>query len=128
MKDIGLEPGAGTGKGTYLSYTIGFCMALILTLFAFASVMFHWFSGTAVIVAIVIAAVIQVCVHLSFFLHMNHASTPRWNIIVFAFAMIVIAIVIAGSLFIMYTADQRMMPGMAASAENSARDGSTMLM
>ena len=50
---------------------------------------------------------------------MNHASTPRWNIIVFAFAMIVIAIVITGSLFIMYTADQRMMPGMAASMNTS---------
>lgn len=115
MKDLGAEPGAGTGKGTYLSYTIGFCLALTLTLFAFASVMYDWFSGTALVIAIVTAAVIQVCVHLSFFLHMNHASTPRWNIIVFAFAMIVIAIMITGSLFIMYTADQRMMPGMAVS-------------
>ena len=117
MKDIGQGP--GTAKGTYLSYTIGFFLALALTLFAFANVMLNWFSGTAVIIAIVTAAVIQLCVHLSFFLHVNHASTPRWNIIVFAFAMIVIAIIITGSLFIMYTANQRMMPGITVSTEAS---------
>ena len=67
MKDIGVEPGAGTGKGTYLSYTVGFCLALTLTLFAFASVIYDWFSGTAVIIAVVTARLFRFAYIFPFF-------------------------------------------------------------
>jgi cytochrome o ubiquinol oxidase operon protein cyoD len=117
MKDlekIGHEPGSKAGPGSYKSYTLGFALALILSLFSFACVMLGLLPRSEVIIAIVAAAILQVCVHLFFFLHMSRSSTPRWNIIVFAFAMIVIAILIGGTVWIMYSADQQMIPGSGA--------------
>jgi cytochrome o ubiquinol oxidase subunit IV len=114
LKEISHEPGSKAGPGSYKSYTLGFAFALLLSLFSFASVMFGLLPPSKIIIAIVAAAILQVCVHLSFFLHMSRSSTPRWNIIVFAFAMIVIAILIGGTVWIMYSGDQQMMPGSGA--------------
>jgi cytochrome o ubiquinol oxidase operon protein cyoD len=110
MNNPGRESGEGIARGSFASYTMGFVLALLLSLFAFSCIMLHLFSTATLLFVIVAAAVAQILVHLSFFLHMNHASTPRWNIIVFGFAMIVIAILIGGSMWIMLTANHQMMP------------------
>lgn len=99
------EPAAGN-----FSYTTGYVLALMLTGFSFACVLFHIVSTRWVFTALIIAALIQVYVHLAFFLHLNSRSTPRWNLIVFGFAMIVIAILVGGSIWIMASANQKMMP------------------
>jgi cytochrome o ubiquinol oxidase operon protein cyoD len=104
------EPGSGTGEGNFFSYSLGYIFALLLTLFAFGCVLLHRVTTHWIFPAIVIAAIAQIYVHLSFFLHMGRHSTPRWNIIVFAFAMIVIAILIGGSIWIMASANHQMMP------------------
>jgi cytochrome o ubiquinol oxidase operon protein cyoD len=110
MKDLNVEPGSGTGQGSFFSYTTGLVLALVLSAIAFATVMLRPFSPPVILPVILAAAIAQVVVHLVFFLHMNRASTPRWNIIVFAFAMVVITILIGGSIWIMFTANGQMMP------------------
>lgn len=110
MADQRHEPGSGTGEGNFLSYSLGYILALLLSLLAFGSVLLHLIPETWVFPGIVGAALAQIYVHLSLFLHMGRRSTPRWNIIVFAFAMIVIAILIGGSIWIMASANQQMMP------------------
>ncbi len=46
-------------------------------------------------------AVTQLLVQLLFFLHLGRESKPRWNLIVLAFAVMVVVIVVFGSLWIM---------------------------
>jgi cytochrome o ubiquinol oxidase operon protein cyoD len=105
-------PAQDIGQGDFPSYTVGLVLAIVLTLAAFGCVMLHLFSTEITITAIFIAAVLQLGVHLVFFLHLNSSSTPRWNRVVFAFAVIVVMILIGGSVWIMFAADHNMMPQM----------------
>lgn len=105
------EPGSGTGEGSFFSYSLGYVLALLLSFVSFGCVMLHVIPGRFVFIALIAAALTQVYVHLHFYLHMGRNSTPRWNIIVFAFAMIVIAILVGGSIWIMASANHQMMPG-----------------
>jgi cytochrome o ubiquinol oxidase operon protein cyoD len=57
-------------------------------------------------------AVTQIGVHLVYFLHMNTSSSQSWNMAAFVFTLVVVAIVVAGSLGVMYHLDTNMMPGM----------------
>ena len=58
---------------------------------------------------IAILAVVQVVVHLRFFLHLDLKSTPRENVLALAFAVVLICIMIGGSLWIMLDLHERMM-------------------
>ena len=57
-------------------------------------------------------AVAQILVHLYYFLHMNASSEQRWNVMAFVFTVIVVAIVVAGTLWVMHNANILMMPNM----------------
>ncbi|WP_116439340.1 cytochrome o ubiquinol oxidase subunit IV, partial [Klebsiella pneumoniae] len=54
-------------------------------------------------------AVIQVIVHLVYFLHMNTSSEERWNLVALLFTAMIIGIVVVGSLWIMYNLNINMM-------------------
>ncbi len=87
--------------GTIKSYTIGFVGSLILTLVAYFLVTQHVFEGWETVFAIVGLALIQLIVQLLFFLHLGRESKPRWNMLVFLFMAIIVAILVFGSLWIM---------------------------
>ncbi|MCY6380907.1 cytochrome o ubiquinol oxidase subunit IV [Hoeflea prorocentri] len=94
---------------TYRSYLTGFILALILTAIPFALV---WTGAMAVgttLVIIAIAAVVQMLVHMYFFLHLNLRTTPRENLLALAFAAVLIFIMVGGSLWIMFDLHHRMM-------------------
>ena len=91
------------------AYLTGFALAVILTLFSFGLVAFNPFERTTTLLLIALAAVIQIGVHLHFFLHLDPDTTPRWNLIAIAFASILILIMVGGSLCIMFDLYQRMM-------------------
>ncbi len=104
------ETGAAFAQGSFGSYTLGLVLALVLTGAAFGCVMLHAFPPRILWLVVIAAAVLQIGVHLTFFLHLTRASTPRWNVAVFAFAVLIIAIIVAGSLWIMAGASRNMMP------------------
>ena len=60
------------------------------------------------LIIIGVAAVIQVLVHLRYFLHLDSASTPRDNLLAIVFAAILIFIMVGGSFFIMFDLYHRM--------------------
>ena len=93
--------GAGESHGSYRSYVIGFVISVILTAAAFWAVMRPGMSHTAIVSTIIALAVVQILVHLIFFLHLNASSDQRWNVTAFAFAVLVVVIMIVGSLWIM---------------------------
>jgi cytochrome o ubiquinol oxidase operon protein cyoD len=114
-----LAEGAGhdgdAAHGSVRSYVIGFGLSVVLTAIPFALVMSGAFAaGTAVSAAIALG-VVQIVVHLVYFLHMNSASGRSWNMAALVFTMIVLAILIAGSLWVMHNLDVNMMPGMMPS-------------
>ncbi|HUX51130.1 MAG TPA: cytochrome o ubiquinol oxidase subunit IV [Spirochaetia bacterium] len=100
---------AGAGHGTAKSYIWGFVLSIILTVIPFAIVMTSHMSHVAIVVTIVIFAVIQILVHLVFFLHMNTSSEQRWNLVAFVYTVILLGILVGGSIWIMVHLNANMM-------------------
>lgn len=94
---------------THRAYLTGFVLALILTAIPFAVVWAGLLPAGGAISVIVVAALIQVFVHLHYFLHLNLRTTPRENLLALAFAVVLIFIMVGGSLFIMFDLHFRMM-------------------
>jgi len=94
---------------THRVYLTGFVLALILTAIPFALVWAGVLPAGATVVVIVVAAIIQVFVHLHYFLHLNFTTTPRENLLALAFAAVLIFIMVGGSIWIMFDLHQRMM-------------------
>jgi cytochrome o ubiquinol oxidase operon protein cyoD len=89
-------------------YATGFVLALVLTVIPFGLVVAGILPPFATLVIIAILAVIQVVVHLRYFLHVGQ-STPSENLLALAFAALLIFIMIGGSLWIMLDLNARMM-------------------
>ena len=90
------------------SYLIGFVLAVILTAIPFYVVMTQALPPQRALLVIGIAAILQVLVHLRFFLHLNFASTPKENLLAIVFAAVLIFIMVGGSFWIMFDLHTRM--------------------
>ncbi len=101
----------GAAHGSYGSYLIGFLLSIVLTAVPFILVMTRVMSGAALVVTVGVFALVQIGVHLVFFLHLNRSSEQRWNVIVFAYTVVVLAILVGASVWIMYHLNANMMPG-----------------
>ena len=56
--------------------------------------------------------VVQIVVHMVFFLHMNFHSEGGWNMLALIFTLVLVFITLAGSLWVMISLNNNMMPGM----------------
>lgn len=93
-------------------YVIGFVLSIILTVIPFWLVMGEVLDSTTLTVGLIIVfAVAQIFVHMIYFLHMNRKSEGGWTVLALIFTVIVLAIAIAGSIWVMYHLDTNMMPG-----------------
>jgi cytochrome o ubiquinol oxidase operon protein cyoD len=88
--------------GSVRSYSIGFGLSVILTLLAYVIAAKQLTNGWALIYALAALAVTQLFVQLVFFLHLSRQSQARWNLVVLAFAGMVVFILVFGSLWIMH--------------------------
>lgn len=64
----------GASHGSLKSYIIGFVLSVILTVIPFVMVMSGTASYTTTLLTVVGLAVVQIVVHLVYFLHMNTSS------------------------------------------------------
>ncbi|MXV44173.1 cytochrome o ubiquinol oxidase subunit IV [Saccharibacter sp. 17.LH.SD] len=99
----------GESHGSVGSYITGFVLAVILTVASFATVLTHAFSFWTTLVVMSILAVVQIFVHLVFFLHMNTSSKQRWNLMTFAVTALTVLILVCGSLFVLWNTQMHMM-------------------
>ncbi len=99
----------GMSRGTLTSYLTGFILALILTAIPFAMVMSGAFAPAATIFAIFGAGVVQIVVHLHYFLHLDTSSAARWNVAALIFTILILTLFAGGTLWIMWTLNYRMM-------------------
>lgn len=92
------------------SYLIGFVLSVLLTVLAFYFTGSDWVWGPSIPVALSVLAVAQIGVHLAFFLHLTTAPDSVNNSLALAFGTLIVALVIGGTLWIMYHMNQNMPP------------------
>lgn len=94
---------------TIKPYLIGLALAVLLTAIPFGLVAAGSLPRQTTLIVIAVLAVIQILVHLTFFLHIDFKTTPRENLVALAFAVVLICIMVGGSLWIMFDLYHRMM-------------------
>ncbi len=99
----------GASHGSVKSYMIGFILSIILTGIPFWMVMDGGASKATILGVVLVCAVVQVLVHLVYFLHLDSKSEGGWNLVAMVFAAIIILIIVVGSLWIMWNLNYNMM-------------------
>lgn len=102
----------GAAHGSLRSYVTGFLLSVVLTAVPFGLIMWGAAPSATAIPICICLAVAQILVHLVYFLHMNGSSSQTWNVAAFVFTLVVVAILVVGSLWVMYHLNANMMPGM----------------
>lgn len=88
--------------GTLKGYLTGFVLSIILTAIPFWLVMGQVFSSTLLtVVLVLVLGVIQLYVHLVYFLHMDSATEGGWQLMALSFTLILLVIVLVGSIWVM---------------------------
>lgn len=105
--------GDGHAHGSLRGYLVGFGLSVVLTAIPFWLVMSGALdSNRATAIAIMLIAVVQIIVHMVYFLHMNSRSEGGWTMMALIFTLILVGITLTGSLWVMYHLNTNMMPGM----------------
>lgn len=114
------DPHAGHGDGhhavaelphaTMRDYVIGFVLSAILTAVPFWLVMTMPLSPGLTAAVIMGFAVVQIIVHMVFFLHMTSKAEGGWSMLSLIFTITVVFIMLAGSLWVMHHLNTNMMP------------------
>jgi cytochrome o ubiquinol oxidase operon protein cyoD len=95
--------------GNLRAYVVGLGLAVVLTLIPFRTVMGQAVSREVAVWAIVVCAAVQMAVHLVFFLHLNRRPEQQWYRVALTFTVLVIAILVVGTLWIMTHLNHNMM-------------------
>lgn len=91
------------------TYLIGFTLAVLLTLIPFALVARGALPLVPTLVVIAILALIQMAVHLHYFLHLDLSAEHRYNLLTLAFAAVIILLMAGGTIWVLYNLHYRMM-------------------
>ncbi len=105
--------GDAPAHGSRREYIIGFLLSVVLTAIPFGLVMTGVIADPRLTAGIVmVSAVVQIVVHMIYFLHMNTKSENGWTLMALIFTVVLVGITIAGSLWVMYHMNLNMMPQM----------------
>lgn len=106
--------------GSFKSYVTGFVLAVILTVIPFWLVMGKWFDQSSTTGLVLLGfAVVQIVVHMVYFLHMNTKSEGGWSMLALIFTVMLVIITLGGSLWVMYHLNHNMMPAMTPVMQES---------
>ncbi|MCR5857518.1 cytochrome o ubiquinol oxidase subunit IV [Mesorhizobium sp. J428] len=101
----------GHAHGSLRGYLIGFFLSVVLTAVPFWLVMGEVLDSKQLTGFIVMAlAVVQIVVHMVYFLHMDTRSEQGWTMMALIFTLIVVVIALSGSLWVMYHLNTNTMP------------------
>ena len=139
-----MKPTSGENQPVIATYLTGFVLALLLTLLAFGLVIVERgcslgsidklrgiFPSGEVIVGemppwliiggVIVLAILQISVHLRYFLHLSFGSPQNWNLQAILFALFIIIIMVGGTLWIMNDLKGHMMLGSPGEAPINRR-------
>lgn len=90
------------------TYTVGYLLALGLTALAFVAMTTPLLSPSTALAAALTLGIMQVGVHLRYFLHLGEGdSAERWAALLFS--LVIAGIMVAGSLWVVGDLNARMM-------------------
>ena len=95
---------------SYLSYTVGLGLAVLLTILSFVVSQTNLLWPPGIPVGLVVLAFAQIGVHLVFFLHIGTGPDHTNNVVALAFGMFIVFLVITGSIWIIANLNSNMMP------------------
>ena len=111
--DAGHGDGDGAPHSTLKGYLTGFVLAVILTAIPFWLVMGKVFDRSLMTAIVILAiGVVQIVVHMIYFLHMNGKAEGGWTMLALLFTLVLVVITLSGSLWVMYHLNYNMMPSM----------------
>jgi len=112
--DAAHEHHDGEGAQVHFSlrgYVVGFALSVILTAIPFWLVMAKVIPSATVTGMVLVAfAVVQILVHMVFFLHLDARSEGGWNLLSIMFTLFLVVILLAGTLWVMHHMNTNMMP------------------
>ena len=96
--------------GSVKSYVVGFILSVVLPGSPFVLVMKGDFSKVTTLWSVIILGLIQIWVHLKYFLHLNFVTDEgRANTFSFLFSALIIFMVVGLSIWIIYESNAMMM-------------------
>ncbi len=108
MTEIHTEP-SSTGHVSLGKYVVGFALAMILTLVSFGIAIAGVTPKYIAVIGLVIAAVLQILVHLHYFLHLDRSKDNMWNMVSIVFTALIVLVFIAGTVWVIFTLNSRLM-------------------
>jgi len=97
-------------SASYLSYTVGLGLAVLLTIVSFVVSQTNLLWPPGIPVGLIVLAFAQIGVHLVFFLHIGTGPDHTNNVVALAFGLFIIFLVIAGSVWIIANLNSNIMP------------------
>lgn len=97
------------GHGSLSGYVIGFVLAVALTVASFGMVMHGMLEPRSAMLVLAVLALVQIVVHLVFFLHLNTSSGQRWNVMALCYTVVAAIILIGGTVWVMHNVSMNMM-------------------
>ena len=104
--DLGGRDFAGARR----AYLLGLLLAAGLTVASFWAAGTRLIYGPGVDIALATLAVAQMGIHLVFFLHITTGPDNTNNVLALFFGILIVALVVFGSIWIMYHLNQNMAP------------------
>ena len=96
---------------TFSGYMTGFVISIILTAIPFWLVMSKAIADRQAAVLVLGGfAVLQILVHMVYFLHMDGKTEGGWTLLSTIFTVVFVAIAISGTLWVMFHMNANMMP------------------
>ncbi|WP_342620183.1 cytochrome o ubiquinol oxidase subunit IV [Rhodoferax sp. GW822-FHT02A01] len=96
---------------TVKGYVQGFLLSVVLTAIPFWLVMAKVLPTPGITAAVILfLAAVQIVVHMVYFLHMNAKVEGGWSLLALIFTGAVLAIMLSGSIWVMYHLNTNMMP------------------
>jgi cytochrome o ubiquinol oxidase operon protein cyoD len=100
---------AAEGHASLGKYLIGFGLAVVLTLVSFGIVAAGLQPKYIAVIALIVAAVAQIFVHLHYFLHLDGSKESSWNMVSIVFTALIVGIFVAGTVWVIFTLNARLM-------------------
>ena len=105
------QHGDGHAHSTFSGYMLGFVLSVALTAIPFWLVMSGTLPSTQITALVIMAfAVVQIVVHMIYFLHMSPKSENGWSMMALIFTIVMVVIALSGSLWVMNHLNSNMMP------------------
>lgn len=106
----GDDPHSEEAGGGLTGYVIGLVLSVGLTAASFAMLNTNIVWAPSIPAALAVLAIAQMGVHLVFFLHITTGPDNTNNVLALAFGVLIVALVVLGSIWIMSHLNHNMLP------------------